>query len=160
MHQSIKFVTVSSQKMAVDHFCELRYSILCYWISQEHQVLFQRLYFLISDASKQYVDMTGPLVCENFILYVFHLLTSACSSPHFTTKKKQTGNQRIWTRYMEPKSMRLLRDEYFFAAVSRYLFCLLQARNNARVMFSGSLLMFSDDYFTAGVKKNTPGSKA
>lgn len=36
----------------------------------------------------------------------------------------------------------------------------LQARNNARVMFSGSLLMFSDNYLTASVKKSTPGSKA
>ncbi|XP_002124569.2 dolichyl-diphosphooligosaccharide--protein glycosyltransferase 48 kDa subunit [Ciona intestinalis] len=36
----------------------------------------------------------------------------------------------------------------------------LQARNNARLVFAGSLQMFSDDYLTSGVKQDSPGSKA
>lgn len=35
----------------------------------------------------------------------------------------------------------------------------LQARNNARVVFSGSLDFFSDAFFSSAVQKATPGSK-
>ncbi|NWZ16881.1 OST48 glycosyltransferase, partial [Agelaius phoeniceus] len=35
----------------------------------------------------------------------------------------------------------------------------LQARNNARVVFSGSLDFFSDAFFNSAVQKATPGSK-
>ena len=35
----------------------------------------------------------------------------------------------------------------------------LQARNNARVVFSGSVDMFSDEFFQSSVQKATPGSK-
>jgi len=35
----------------------------------------------------------------------------------------------------------------------------LQARNNARVVFSGSLLMFSDDYLTSAVQKDADNSE-
>jgi len=35
----------------------------------------------------------------------------------------------------------------------------LQARNNARVVFSGSLLMFSDDYLTSGVQKDADNAQ-
>lgn len=40
------------------------------------------------------------------------------------------------------------------------LIAALQARNNARVVFSGSLFFFSDDALTAGVEKAIGGSKA
>lgn len=36
----------------------------------------------------------------------------------------------------------------------------LQARNNARVVFSGSLLMFSDDYLTSGVQRDADGAQS
>lgn len=35
----------------------------------------------------------------------------------------------------------------------------LQARNNARVVFSGSLDFFSDAFFNSAVQKATPGSQ-
>lgn len=35
----------------------------------------------------------------------------------------------------------------------------LQARNNARVIFSGSLDFFSDAFFTSAVQKATPGAQ-
>lgn len=35
----------------------------------------------------------------------------------------------------------------------------LQARNNARVIFSGSLDFFSDAFFNSAVQKATPGSQ-
>ena len=35
----------------------------------------------------------------------------------------------------------------------------LQARNNARVIFSGSLDFFSDAFFTGGVEKSVAGGK-
>ena len=35
----------------------------------------------------------------------------------------------------------------------------LQARNNARVVFSGSLEFFSDAFFNSPVQKATPGSQ-
>ena len=35
----------------------------------------------------------------------------------------------------------------------------LQARNNARVVFSGSMLFFSDAFFNSAVQKATPGSQ-
>ena len=35
----------------------------------------------------------------------------------------------------------------------------LQARNNARVLFVGSLNFFSDDFFTAGVQKAQGGQR-
>lgn len=35
----------------------------------------------------------------------------------------------------------------------------LQARNNARVIFSGSLDFFSDAFFNSAVQKATPGAQ-
>lgn len=35
----------------------------------------------------------------------------------------------------------------------------LQARNNARVLFSGSLDFFSDAFFNSAVQKATPGAQ-
>jgi oligosaccharyltransferase complex subunit beta len=35
----------------------------------------------------------------------------------------------------------------------------LQARNNARVVFSGSMHFFSDAFFNSPVQKATPGSE-
>nr|XP_022909627.1 dolichyl-diphosphooligosaccharide--protein glycosyltransferase 48 kDa subunit [Onthophagus taurus] len=42
---------------------------------------------------------------------------------------------------------------------STVLIAALQARNNARVVFSGSLSFFSDEFFTAGVQKSQGGEK-
>ncbi|XP_076817367.1 dolichyl-diphosphooligosaccharide--protein glycosyltransferase 48 kDa subunit-like [Clavelina lepadiformis] len=52
-------------------------------------------------------------------------------------------------------------DQYPLAVgSSTVLVAGLQARNNARILFSGSLAMFSDDFLTSGVQKDSTDSKA
>ncbi len=50
--------------------------------------------------------------------------------------------------------------EYPHAVGKNTLFvAALQARNNARVVFTGSVDMFSDEFFQSSVQKAAPGSK-